>query len=49
MIESIIILRNKSEWREEITKAEIVKEMNSKLHRFTVSSTAGHKPIINKN
>lgn len=47
MIESIIILKDKSEWREGITKAEIVKEMNSKLQIPGVSN-GWTQPIINR-
>lgn len=47
MIESIIILKDKSEWRKGITKAEIVKEMNSKLQIPGVSN-GWTQPIINR-
>lgn len=47
MIESIIILKDKSQWREGITKAEIVKELNSKLQIPGVSN-GWTQPIINR-
>jgi len=47
MIETIIILKDKSEWREGITKAEIVKELNSKLQIPGVSN-GWTQPIINR-
>lgn len=47
MIETIIILKDKSEWRKDITKAEIIKEMNSKLQIPGVSN-GWTQPIINR-
>lgn len=47
MIESIIILKDKSQWREGITKAEIVKELNTKLQIPGVSN-GWTQPIINR-
>ncbi|HMQ68840.1 MAG TPA: CusA/CzcA family heavy metal efflux RND transporter [Ignavibacteria bacterium] len=47
MIESIIILKDKSEWREGITKAEIVKELNTKMQIPGVSN-GWTQPIINR-
>lgn len=47
MIESIIILKDKSEWREGITKAEIIKELNTKLQIPGVSN-GWTQPIINR-
>ena len=47
MIETIIILKDRSEWREGITKAEIVKELNSKLQIPGVSN-GWTQPIINR-
>ncbi|MEP7145825.1 MAG: CusA/CzcA family heavy metal efflux RND transporter, partial [bacterium] len=47
MIETIIILKDKSQWREGITKAEIVKELNSKLQIPGVSN-GWTQPIINR-
>ena len=47
MIESIIILKDKSEWREGMTKADIVKELNSKMQIPGVSN-GWTQPIINR-
>lgn len=47
MIESIIILKDKSQWREGITKPEIIKELNSKLQIPGVSN-GWTQPIINR-
>ncbi|MEZ4822548.1 MAG: efflux RND transporter permease subunit [Ignavibacteria bacterium] len=47
MIESIIILKDKSQWREGITKAEIVKELNTKMQIPGVSN-GWTQPIINR-
>ena len=47
MIETIIILKDKSEWREGINKADIVKELNSKLQIPGVSN-GWTQPIINR-
>ena len=47
MIETIIILKDKSEWREGITKADIIKELNSKLQIPGVSN-GWTQPIINR-
>lgn len=47
MIESIIILKDRSEWREGLTKADIVSELNSKLSIPGVSN-GWTQPIINR-
>ncbi len=47
MIETIIILKDKSEWRKGIEKADIVKELNSKLQIPGVSN-GWTQPIINR-
>jgi len=47
MIESIIILKDKSQWREGVGKADIVKELNSKLQIPGVSN-GWTQPIINR-
>ncbi|MEO6695586.1 MAG: efflux RND transporter permease subunit, partial [Ignavibacteria bacterium] len=47
MIETIIILKDKSEWREGITKAEIITELNSKMQIPGVSN-GWTQPIINR-
>lgn len=47
MIETIIILKDKSEWRKGITKADIVSELNSKLQIPGVSN-GWTQPIINR-
>jgi len=47
MIESIIMLKDKSEWRKGITKADIVSELNSKLQIPGVSN-GWTQPIINR-
>lgn len=47
MIESIIILKDKSQWREGIKKADIVKDLNSKLQIPGVSN-GWTQPIINR-
>ncbi len=47
MMESIIILRDKSEWRKGITKAEIIKELNENLQIPGVSN-GWTQPIINR-
>ena len=47
MIETIIILKNKSLWREGMTKAQIISEMNSKLQIPGVSN-GWTQPIINR-
>lgn len=47
MIESIIILKDRSEWREGITKKDIIAEMNSKLSIPGVSN-GWTQPIINR-
>ncbi|MBL8007944.1 MAG: efflux RND transporter permease subunit [Ignavibacteria bacterium] len=47
MIETIIILKDKSEWRNGIKKADIVKELNSKLQIPGVSN-GWTQPIINR-
>jgi len=47
MIETIIILKDRSEWREGVKKADIVKELNSKLQIPGVSN-GWTQPIINR-
>ena len=47
MIETIIILKDKSQWRAGIKKADIVKELNSKLQIPGVSN-GWTQPIINR-
>lgn len=47
MIETIIILKDKSEWRKGITKADIIAELNSKLQIPGVSN-GWTQPIINR-
>ncbi|MGB9695978.1 MAG: efflux RND transporter permease subunit [Ignavibacteria bacterium] len=47
MIETIIILKDKSQWRKGITKADIVSELNSKLQIPGVSN-GWTQPIINR-
>ena len=47
MIETIIMLKDKSEWRKGITKADIVSELNSKLQIPGVSN-GWTQPIINR-
>lgn len=47
MIESIIMLKDKSQWREGMTKADIVAELNSKLQIPGVSN-GWTQPIINR-
>jgi Cu(I)/Ag(I) efflux system membrane protein CusA/SilA len=47
MIETIIILKDKSEWRKGITKDEIISELNSKL-QFPGVGNAWTQPIINR-
>lgn len=47
MIETIIMLKDKSEWRDGITKADIVSELNSKLQIPGVSN-GWTQPIINR-
>ena len=47
MIETIIILKDKSEWRQGIVKADIVKELNSKWQIPGVSN-GWTQPIINR-
>lgn len=47
MIETIIILKDKSEWRKGMTKADIVSELNSKLQIPGVSN-GWTQPIINR-
>ena len=47
MIETIIILKDKSEWREGITKQDIVSELNSKMTIPGVSN-GWTQPIINR-
>ncbi|MFC2093151.1 efflux RND transporter permease subunit [Bacteroidota bacterium] len=47
MIETIIILKDKSEWREGVTKQDIVSELNSKLTIPGVSN-GWTQPIINR-
>ena len=47
MIETIIILKDKSEWRQGIVKGDIVKELNSKLQIPGVSN-GWTQPIINR-
>lgn len=47
MIETIIILKDKSLWREGMTKAQIISEMNSKLQIPGVSN-GWTQPIINR-
>jgi copper/silver efflux system protein len=47
MIETIIILKDKSEWRDGITKNDIIGEMNSKLQIPGVSN-GWTQPIINR-
>jgi len=47
MIETIIILKDKSEWRQGITKADIISELNSKLQIPGVSN-GWTQPIINR-
>jgi len=47
MIETIIILKDKSEWREGLTKDDIIGELNSKL-QFPGVGNAWTQPIINR-
>ncbi len=47
MIETIIILKDKSEWREGITKQDIVSELNSKM-KIPGVSNGWTQPIINR-
>ncbi|MFA7361097.1 MAG: CusA/CzcA family heavy metal efflux RND transporter [Candidatus Kapaibacterium sp.] len=47
MIETIIMLKDKSEWRDGITKADLVSELNSKLQIPGVSN-GWTQPIINR-
>ncbi len=47
MFESIIILKPKAEWREGMTKAEIVSELDSKLQQIGVRN-GWTQPIINR-
>lgn len=47
MIETIIMLKDKSEWRKGITKADLVSELNSKLQIPGVSN-GWTQPIINR-
>jgi copper/silver efflux system protein len=47
MIETIIILKDKSEWREGMTKNDIISELNSKL-QFPGVGNAWTQPIINR-
>ncbi|HEX2787549.1 MAG TPA: CusA/CzcA family heavy metal efflux RND transporter [Ignavibacteria bacterium] len=47
MIETIIILKDKSEWREGLTKNDIINELNSKLQIPGVGN-AWTQPIINR-
>lgn len=47
MIETIIMLKDKSEWRKGITKADIVSELNNKLQIPGVSN-GWTQPIINR-
>ncbi len=47
MIETIIILKDKSEWRKGIKKADIIKELNSRLQIPGVSN-GWTQPIINR-
>lgn len=47
MIETIIILKDKSEWRKGMTKDEIISELNSKL-QFPGVGNAWTQPIINR-
>ncbi len=47
MIETIIMLKDKSEWRKGVTKADIVSELNSKLQIPGVSN-GWTQPIINR-
>ena len=47
MIESIIILKDRSEWREGVTKDDIIAELNSKLSIPGVSN-GWTQPIINR-
>lgn len=47
MIESIIILKDRSEWREGVTKNDIIAELNSKLSIPGVSN-GWTQPIINR-
>lgn len=47
MIETIIILKDKSEWREGITKNDIIAELNSKM-QFPGVGNAWTQPIINR-
>ncbi len=47
MIETIIILKDRSEWRKGMTKADIVSELNSKLQIPGVSN-GWTQPIINR-
>ena len=47
MIETIIMLKDKSEWRDGLTKADIVSELNSKLQIPGVSN-GWTQPIINR-
>jgi Cu(I)/Ag(I) efflux system membrane protein CusA/SilA len=47
MIETIIILKDRSEWRKGMTKADIVKELNSRLQIPGVSN-GWTQPIINR-
>ena len=47
MIETIIILKDKSEWREGLTKNDIIAELNSKM-QFPGVGNAWTQPIINR-
>lgn len=47
MIETIIILKDKSEWRDGLTKNDIIAELNSKL-QFPGVGNAWTQPIINR-
>jgi Cu(I)/Ag(I) efflux system membrane protein CusA/SilA len=47
MIETIIILKDKSEWRKDLTKNDIIAELNSKLQIPGVGN-AWTQPIINR-
>ncbi len=47
MIETIIILKDKSEWRKGLTKNDIISELNSKM-QFPGVGNAWTQPIINR-
>ena len=47
MIETIILLKPKHEWREDVTKDELINEMNNKLQIPGVTN-GWTQPIINR-